>query len=267
MKTRYLFVLLALILMDFRAEATNGTIRIYPYDTLLVVCTETNHQNNSVQVQLSCLCDKSHICDMSYSDGISTLEYVRNEIDGMINDAILILTIISIFIALAIPIAGFFGFHSIGKVKTEIIKDVNEHKTKVEKELEKSQNEIENWKNEAKILKKKNETIEKVQNLNNQYLQKVNQWMLNNAYTIANTDGGKSAQSQNLMEESMLNYYLMKLYLSKDQHEINGCIDYIKTKGGTEVIEHLKFIVDNDTDKYKRDKTSEAIGYIRGRFS
>lgn len=41
----------------------------------------------------------------------------------------------------------------------------------------------------------------------------------------------------------------------------------IKTKGGIEVIEYLQFIVDNDIDKYKRDKASEAIGYIKGRFS
>jgi hypothetical protein len=190
------------------------------------------------------MCDYLHVDDMSYSDGISTLTLVTEAIDDMFNRANTFFTIISIAIALAVALMGFFGFRSIDKVKA---------KAEEELKLINDQN-------------KRYDVIEKAQALNNQYLQRVNQWMLKNAYSIANINGGKSVQSQNLMEESMLYYYLMKLYLSKDQHEINGCIDYIKTKGSIEVIEHLQFIVDNDTDKDKIEKASKAIGYIQGRI-
>lgn len=255
MKTRNLFILFTLAIICFRAKASNDTIIKLPNDTLVVVCAESDCLNDSIQIQSNCMRDNIHVSDLSYSDGISTLTLVIEAIEDMFNRVNIYVTIISVIIALA----GFFGIGSIKSKIKKLEKSIQDTKD----EAKKSMLEL---KEEASKLKIENVAIEKVQTLNNQYIQKVNQWMLYNAYTIANTIGGESIQSRNLMEESMLNYYLMKLYLSKDQHEINGCINYIKTKGGIEVIEHLQFIVDNDTDKDKIEKASKAIGYIQGRI-
>lgn len=258
MKTKYLYVLLVLCLICFKAEATNDTILISPDDTIIVVCHTKEVTHAPFSSLPTCLCEDSNKIFGSemHPDDISTLTLAVNTVNDVLSDMNTLFTVVTIIlsvITVLVAVVGLLGIH-------DIKKDVEKHKKDVGVK-------IDNLINEAETLKKRNKTIEKAQKLNNQYLQKVNQWMLKNAYSIANTNGGKSVQSQNSMEESMLSYYLMKLLLSKDHHEIDGCINYIKTKGTLNEIEHLQFIVDNDLDKYKRDKASEAIGYIRGRFS
>lgn len=256
MKTKYLYALLILCLFCIKADAKNDTILTSP-DTI-VVCHTKDITNAPLSSQQTCLSEDSKKVDSSemHPDDISALTLAVNTVNDVLSDMNTLFTVVTIIlsvITVLVAIVGLLGVH-------DIKKDVEKHKDNVSIK-------IDNLIGEAKTLKRRNEAIEKVQNLNNQYLQKVNQWMLKNAYSIANTNGGKSVQSQNLMKESMLYYYMMKLLLSKNHHEIDGCINYIKTKGTLNEIEHLQFIVDNDPDKYKRDKASEAIGYIRGGFS
>lgn len=170
----------------------------------------------------------------------------------MINNLYTRDNIIIASVSLVLLLFGFIGLRSIKERIEDFKKEIDAEKQ---------------FRNEAEKLNKKFEEIEKVQTLNNQYLQKINQWMLSNAYSIADIPGGNTTIGRDMMEKSILNYYLMKLYLSNDKHEIDGCINYIKNKGGENEIEHLQFIVDNDPDKYKCDKTSMAIGYIKGRIS
>lgn len=182
------------------------------------------------------------------SEETSALTALINTINNLYTRDNIIIACVSLVMLLF----GFIGLRSIKERIDDFKKEIDS-----EKEL----------RDAAEKLNKKYEEIEKVQTLNNQYLQKINQWMLANAYSIADTPGGNTTQGRDLMGKSILNYYLMKLFLSRDKHEIDGCINYIKTKGGKDEIEHLQFIVDNDTDKYKRDRASEAIGYIQGRVS
>lgn len=182
------------------------------------------------------------------SEETSALTALINTINNLYTRDNIIIACVSLVMLLF----GFIGLRSIKERIDDFKKEIDS-----EKEL----------RDAAEKLNKKYEEIEKVQTLNNQYLQKINQWMLANAYSIADTPGGNTTQGRDLMGKSILNYYLMKLFLSRDKHEIDGCINYIKTKGGKDEIEHLQFIVDNDTDKYKSDRASEAIGYIQGRIS
>lgn len=182
------------------------------------------------------------------SEETSALTALINTINNLYTRDNIIIACVSLVMLLF----GFIGLRSIKERIDDFKKEIDS-----EKEL----------RDAAEKLNKKYEEIEKVQTLNNQYLQKINQWMLANAYSIADTPGGNTTQGRDLMGKSILNYYLMKLFLSRDKHEIDGCINYIKTKGGKDEIEHLQFIVNNDTDKYKFDKASEAIGYIQGRVS
>lgn len=170
----------------------------------------------------------------------------------MINNLYTRDNIIIASVSLVLLLFGFIGLRSIKERIEDFKKEIDAEKQ---------------FRNEAEKLNKKFEEIEKEQTLNNQYLQKINQWMLNNAYSMADTPGGDTTQGRDLMGKSILNYYLMKLYLSNDKHEIDGCNSYIKNKGGENEIEHLQFIVDNDPDKHKRDRASEAVGYIKGRIS
>lgn len=182
------------------------------------------------------------------SEETSALTALINTINNLYTRDNIIIACVSLVMLLF----GFIGLRSIKERIDDFKKEIDS-----EKEL----------RDAAEKLNKKYEEIEKVQTLNNQYLQKINQWMLANAYSIADTPGGNTTQGRDLMGKSILNYYLMKLFLSRDKHEIDGCINYIKTKGGKDEIEHLQFIVDNDIDKYKRDRASGAIGYIQGRVS
>lgn len=254
MKTRYIFVL---ILLCFNVKVLGEIITASPGDTIIVVNQGADALTDSLQDPYPCIYEDTIInISSSHSDDVATLTLAVNTVNNALSDMNTLFTVVTIIISIItvlVAVIGLFGIH-------DLRKEVNEHKKETNIK-------IGAWNTESERLKKQNEKIEKAQTLNNQYLQKVNQWMLDNAYAIADSQGTNTNQSRNLMEKSMLNYYLMKLYLSNDIHEIDGCINYIKTKGGKEEIEHLRFVVDNDSDKYRCDKAGEAIGYIQGRIS
>ena len=229
MKTKYLFVVLLLFTVCFNAKSTN------------VVDTAQLH-NNGIST------DALKNSSFPSSEETSALTALINTINNLYTRDNIIIASVS----LVILMFGYMGYRSMNERIEGFKNEID-----AEKEL----------RDEAEKMNKKYEEIVKVQTLNSQYLQKINQWMLANTYAIADTPGINTNHSRNLMEKSMLNYYLMKLFLSNDIHEIDGSINYIKTKGGKEEIEHLRFIVDNDSDKYRCDKAGEAIGYIQGRIS
>lgn len=254
MKTNFLVVLLILIVGCLSAETLNDTVQATPGDTLSVVCIEPKIHEEVGLIKSTCQCeDCNRIVDsISNADDISTLTLAVNTVNNALTDMNNLFTVVTIIIGivtLLVAVVGLLGFH-------DVRKDVNEHKKKVYEE-------IDIWKIEAENLKKKIKEIEKTQTLNNQYIQRINQWIYNNANAIAQANGVSTTQGRNLMKQSTLNYYFMKLFLSKDKHEIDSCINFIKTQGGKEAIEYLKFIVDNEPDEYKRIKSSEAIGYIK----
>lgn len=229
MKTRYSIIILFLLAICINTTATNVS------DTV---------QSQTISVSIDTLNNGS----FPSSEETSALTVLINTINNLYTRDNIIIASVSLVLLLF----GFIGLRSIKERIEDFKKEIDGEKQ---------------FRNEAEKLNKKFEEIEKEQTLNNQYLQKINQWMLNNAYSMADTPGGDTTQGRDLMGKSILNYYLMKLYLSNDKHEIDGCINYIKNKGGENEIEHLQFIVDNDPDKYKCDKTSMAIGYIQGRIS
>lgn len=261
MKTWYLLVF-ALLFVCYKTEAFNDTIMVSPDDTLLLVCIKAETNLYPVQVQHAFSYEDSNkvVCSISQADDISALTLAVNTVNNAMTDMNNLFTVVTIIIGvvtLLVAVVGLLGFH-------DVRKDVNEHKKKVNIEIDVWRD---TWKKETEILNKKNEKLERIQSLNNQYSQRLSTWILSNTYAIAEAKGGSTEQGRKLMEKSILNYYLMKLYLSKDKHEIDGCINYIKMKGGKEEIEHLQFIVDNDLDKDKINKASKAIGYIQGRLS
>lgn len=265
MRNRLFFALFALIVVSLRLEAQCSTVVASPGDTIIVVCSKTETVKDSDQVQMNCCCKDSNRTNNSplQSNDLNALTVAVNTVNNVLDDMNTLFTVVAVIISIVtilVAVIGLFGIH-------DIRKDVEEYKEKLSTLKETINEKIDLWQKEEKILKEKNEKIERVQTLNNQYLQKINQWMLNNTYSIADTPGENTVQGRDLMAKSILNYYLMKLYLSNDKHEIDGCINYIKNKGGENEIEHLQFIVDNDPDKYKCDKTSMAIGYIKGRMS
>ena len=260
MRIRYLFVLLALTVVCNKTVALNDTVLVTKGDTLLLICLNTEDQKDSAHIHppYQCKATNDSASSSSYPDDVSALTLAVNTVNNVLDDMNTLFTVVTILISiitLFVAVVGLFGFHD---MKNEI----KNYKEEINMELA-------TWKTETDKLKKKNEAIEKVQTLNNQYLQKINQWMLTNAYSYAAADvpGGTSTQGRDLMEKSILNYYLMKFYLSKDRHEIDGCINYIKEKGGEEVIEYLQYVVDNDLDEYKSSRANIAIGYIKGRLA
>ncbi len=88
--------------------------------------------------------------------------------------------------------------------------------------------------------------------------------MYENTNNIAQVNSSEYAK--NSMNKAFLNFYLIKLHLCDDKPGINECISRIKYKGGEDEIEALQLIVDNDMNKYKKEKAIEAIGYIRARL-
>ena len=242
MKTRFLFVLFALIVMGHKIEAKNDTILTSPGDTIIILRVEAEVLKDSVQVQPNCSCiDSNRVTSPnSYPDDVSALTLAVNSANNVLTGETILVGILTLLVA----ILGLFGYR-------RFIKKVDEAKKA------------------AEDLKKKNEKIEKIQSLNNQYLQSINQRILNNADAIAEAIGERNLErGKYLKEKSMVNYYLMKLYLSTDKTdktEIDDCINYIKTQCSEEIINHLQFIIDNDPYKYKKNKASEAIGYIRAR--
>ena len=264
MKTRYLFSLIVWMAVCINVEAKNDTIKVFPNDTILVTCAEVAHPNGSSIVQSAYMCDNTRGNEFfSCSDGVSILTLVENAINNLYARDNLIVAIIS----LTVVVMGFWGVRSFKTAREELSDITKEQGSLIERYGNEVNQTIATLNEEAKNLKEKYEEIEKKQSLNNQYMQRINQWMLYNANAIAETAGGGSNTSRDLMAQSQVYYYLMKLFLTDDQHGIDGCINFIKTKAGQEEIEHLKFIVDNDTNVYKKQKAGEAIGYIRGRIT
>ena len=240
MKNQFSFVLLILIFTGFRAAAKSNVVMISPSDTLIVVSIKSGTIMDSAQQQPICLSeDLNNRVDSSApnSDIVSALTFAVNSANNVLTGETIVVGILTLLVAYV----GLFEYH-------RIIRKVNETQ------------------NEARILKEKNKEIEKFQSLYKQYMQCINTWILENADAIAEANGADSKYGHYLKNKSSINHNLMKLYLSTDETEIGKCISYIKTKGGKEEITYLQFIVDNDLNKYKRDKASEAIGYIRGRL-
>lgn len=246
MKTRYLFSLLVLMALCINVEGKNGTIKVFPNDTLLVTGVSVAYPNDSSVVQSSCM-SNSTLGDesLSYSDGVSTLTLVINTINNLYTRENLFIAMMALVVALI----GFFGFRSFKSAR----ENLDNTSLKIKEETEK--------------LKRKNEEIEKVQLLNNQYMKSINEWMLHTVRSVAEVAGGDTDTGKNMLAQSHVNYYLMKLFLTTNQQEIDACINYIKTQAEEDVIEHLQFIVDNDINEYKKQKAAEAIGYIRGRIT
>ena len=238
MKTISFFISLILFVVCYKAEAKSDTVLTSIGDTLIVIGLNSANSLDSIQQQPTCLQDNYNKTDKAnlHSDDISALTLAVNTV----NNGFTVVTIVVGIVTLIVAIAGLFGYRSIIK--------------KVDKTIY-----------EAKNLKKRNEKIEKTQTLNNQYMQSINRWILDNANDIAEAKGPDSISGKELKNKSMINYYLMKLYLSSDETNIEQCINYIKNQGDANVIKDLQFIVDNDPDKKKSNKASEAIGFIRGK--
>lgn len=237
MKTRFILVLITLLVVFYK-EANSNTVLTSSGDTQMVASLNEDTLFDTGQQQ-ACIWEDSYRVgsSKSNSDEVSAFTLAANTV----NNGFTVVTEVVGILTLVVALFGLFGYLELKKKVAKAIK-------------------------EAKILKEKNENIEKKQILNNQYLQKINEWILDNADTIAETNGSGSELGKNLKNKSMINYNMMKLYLSTDEKEILECFNYIKMKGTLNEIDPLQFIVDNDPNKYKSDKASEAIGYIRARI-
>lgn len=247
-----------------KVKGENGTIKIFPNDTLLVTCVSVAYPNDSSIVQSSCI-SNSTLGDesLSYSDSVSTLTLIINAINNLYTRENLFVAMV----ALAIALIGFFGFRSFKSAREDLDNTANRQNEQIKDCKNIVDNTTKKINEETLKLKRKNEEIEKVQLLNNQYMKSINEWMFLTARSVAEAAGCDTDTGQNLLAQSHVNYYLMKLFLTNDQQEIDACINYIKTQADEEVIEHLQFIVDNDINEYKKQKAAEAIGYIHGRIT
>ena len=256
MRIRYLLSFL-FVLICFKTEALEYMdVNSPTIDTLINVPSKQNTICDTINIRIVCTCDNPHTDNDNYTpcDGIDILTLLINSFNNWLTWANLFIALIAVLIT----IVGIIGFRNFTEIKSGYEEEKGQIK-EFKEQINKTANELE----------KRNGVIERTQILSNQYLQRVNEWMYSNAYAIAETTAtsGNPKQGQNLMHKSWLNYNLMKLFLTKDKHEIDSYINYIKSQGGKEEIDHLQFIVNNEPDEYKRNKASEAIGYIKGRIT
>ncbi len=153
----------------------------------------------------------------------------------------------------------------IAEYKQESDKKIAEYRQETDKKIAEYERKIDDCLKTTEEIRRNYAKIENKQSLSNLYMQRINQWMYENTNNIAQVSGSDSAKD--IMNKAFLNYYLMKLHLCDDKTGIDECISRIKYKGGEDEIEALQLIVDNDMNKYKKEKAIEAIGYISGRLS
>lgn len=227
-------------------------------DTLVVVDSNT--------VIVECCCDKEckKDCPDTPSDPMSVLSLIVNFMNNNMFYISLYLTILTIILTFA----EYLGIKSADRYEVKIQskidifeKELVRYGQETDTKIAEYSKKIDDCLKTTEEIKKNHEKIENKQSLSNLYMQRINQWMYENTNNIAQISGSDSAK--NSMNKAFLNFYLIKLHLCDDKTGIDECISRIKYKGGEDEIEALQLIVDNDMNKYKKEKAIEAIGYIR----
>ncbi|MCQ2337727.1 MAG: hypothetical protein MJ001_02210 [Paludibacteraceae bacterium] len=220
-------------------------------DTLVVVDSNT--------IIVECCCDKGCKKDSpdTPSDSVSVLSLIVNFMNNN-------MFYISLYLALMTIVIGIMELLGVRKAE-KYEKKIAEYRQETDTKIAEFERKIDDCLKTTEEIRRNHAKIENKQSLSNLYMQRINQWMYENTNNIAQVNSSESAK--NSMNKAFLNYYLMKLHLCDDKTGIDECISRIKQKGGEDEIKALQLIVDNDMNKYKKEKAIEAIGYISGRLS
>lgn len=200
------------------------------------------------------------VADGTQSDPISVLTLIVNFMNNN-------MTYISIYLALMTVAIGFMewiGIRNAKKYEENINGEIAEYRQESDTKIAEYCKKVDDCLKATDNIEKDYENIKNKQSISNLYMQRINQWMYENTDNIAQVSGSDSAKD--IMNKAFLNYYLMKLHLCDEKPGIDECISKIKYKGGEDEIEALQLIVDNDMNKYKKEKAIGAIGYIRARL-
>lgn len=201
------------------------------------------------------------VADGTQSDQMSVLTLIVNFMNNN-------MTYISIYLALmtvAFAFMEWIGIRNAKKYEENINGKIAEYRQESDTKIAEYCKKVDDCFKATEEIKANHDLIKKIQSHSNLYMQTINQWMFTSAYNIAQVSDSDSAKD--IMNKAFLNYNMMKLYLCDETGEIDECINVIKPKGGEDEIKALQLIVDNDMNKYKKEKAIEAIGYISGRLS
>ncbi|MCQ2337725.1 MAG: hypothetical protein MJ001_02200 [Paludibacteraceae bacterium] len=239
-----------------------------------ILCGVCNHTITLSPDGASCLTNCQTDTSVAVqSERVSELTLVVNGINNILTSTNNIMTLWALVVSiltLLVAVVGLFGYH-------ELKKEINIYKEK-----------IDDCQGTTKEIKDNHNQIMKTQSLSNLYMQEINKLMYKCLFDIAQLNDSlytrisslvSSTESEYKTENSDFNFvknsteiinlifYQIRLLLTDEKTVIDDCIKYIKQRGNKDEIETLQLIVDNDTDKYKKERVSEAIGYIRGRLS
>jgi hypothetical protein len=106
------------------------------------------------------------------------------------------------------------------------------------------------------------------QDYQNQYMQRINQYLFLVTNSVVDINGGGGAASG--IRVVLYNQYnIVKVFLPWSDSPTDGteaAFRYLQVNGTIENIGDLQFIADNDLDERKRQMAQETIGYIRARL-
>ena len=235
MKFRFMIGLLLFYVLCINVDAFSAIVQSDSIDQIW-------YNDTTISVETSCLCQ---------AESLSKYDCWHQESYTNQNNN---LTVYSIIVAVLGILIGVITNMAITMYNTR--KDgINELK----KNTEKTKDVIE----EKIILMDK---IQRGQDYQNRYMQRINQYLFKITYSIVeNNNSEVSAFGSNIREDLYHHYYIINLFLPLSESS-NTAFDYFKVKGTIDDIDDLSFLADNDPDERKRKMAIETIGFIKARL-
>ena len=254
MKARLFFCMLFVVGISLTIFAIN-----IPNDTISQTCScQTDCCIQSLLGDSMIVAHNIHSETMSESlPYITTLINALNNAIDIQGNNIACITVIIAIIGLLIAFAGFYEFN-------KLTNNVREYKKRIDSDVKKNKNDIQEKINEFYELQIKLDQVQNIQNYQNQYLQKINQYLFSITNAIVDNNKDNPQEPSNIREILYHDYHIINLLLSPSDRAI-GSFDYLKAKGTKEDFEDLIFISQNDPDDNKKRLATETIGFIKGR--
>lgn len=273
MKTRIIFSILFVVFINVKGLAIKDI-----EDTINHTCY--SQTLNAVDTSVIFQTDSSNKQSCSFQTNPS------NQDDNWLNRTSVFVAIIGIIIGVFTTMAGYI--FSARKESIDLcIDSIKEHVDRIEKDnmgfkkditktVDEVKRELMNKIEEINLIKcsvdqKANEIecLAKKQEFQNNYLQRINQYLFSITNSVVDSYGGNDETASSIRNSLYNQYYIVKLFLPWSDSPIDGteaAFRYLQVNGTIDNIDDLQFIANNDPDERKRKMAIETIGFIKARL-
>lgn len=216
--------------------------------------------------------DTNNLGSKPPSDVVSLITLIVNDFNNVlseINNSFALISIIIGIFGLLIGVLGILGFSNLKNDYRELKKGLAEQISDQNTEIRERIREIEGLRTNIEARSNEIVGIQNWQNYQNQYLQRINQYLFSITNSIVDSNGGDDEIASDIRKILYNQYYVVKTFFPWSDSPIDGteaAFRYLKVNGTEENIIDLQFIADNDPDERKRNMARETIGYISARL-